>query len=134
MAKATTDLARRHAGATVRAEEHSVSWRLDAGDVVTVGHGGCVDLGTRVGIAFAPRPRPATAEAIRRLLGATARYWSRSDANAIAAVLMQRTFMTRVREDGTIEYESIPDPTSRFAFGFTITVSADEVVVFWTEA
>ena len=132
LAQARAELARRHPGGRVDAD--GVSWRLDTGDVVTVGHGGCVDLGTVVRIAFAPGSRRTTEQAIDRLLAATARYWSAEDARHIAATLSQRKFVTRVLDHGAIEYESTRDETSRFAFGFILSVSADAASVSWTDA
>lgn len=132
LAQARDALARRHPGGTVDAD--GVSWRLDSGDVVTVGHGGCVDLGTTIRISFAPGSRPTTEQAVSRLLAVTARYWSAEDARRIAATLSQRKFVTRVFEHGAIEYQSTRDEQSRFTFGFTLTVSADEVSVSWTDA
>ncbi|HEY0505540.1 MAG TPA: hypothetical protein VGD42_18800 [Lysobacter sp.] len=132
LAEARTELAGRHPGGRIDAD--GVSWRLDSGDVVTVGHGGCVDLGTVVRIAFAPGSSRTTEEAIDRLLTATARYWSAEDARHLAATLSQGKFVTRVLDHGAIEYQSTRDETSRFTFGFTLTVSADVASVSWTDA
>lgn len=134
LASKLLDLAARHRGGTVDARERHVVWQLLDGGSVVVAHGGCVDLGTSIRLTFAPGRRPATREAIGRLLAVVSQYWAPRDAKHIAAVLAAGKFEARVGGDGTVEFEADRDPDSPFAFGFTVTLSATNVAVFWQEA
>lgn len=134
LARYLVDLAARNPGGMVDAKEGRVTWRLRDGGSVAVGHGGCVDLGTSIQLAFASARRPPTREAIRRLLAAVATYWSPRDAMQVAAVLAAGKFKARIGGDGTVEFEADRDPDSPFPFGFTVTLSAGEAAVSWQEA
>ena len=134
LARSLEDLAARNPGGLVNLGSNEVSWRLPNGQVVSVGHGGCVDLGTTVKLTFPGNAEPTTKEAVRLLLAAVSRYWSRQDSQNIASILANRKFKAHINAGGVVEIEADQDPDSPFFFGFTITLSGKEAAVSWQEA
>jgi hypothetical protein len=124
-------LAKRVPGGVVNLKESSVSWRLDSGDVVQAGQGGCYDLGVGISITYANGRRPPTDEAVRQLLSVVSRYWSERDSREIASTLAANNFDAQVLADGEIELSAPQVPDSPFLGGFSIFLSKSEISISW---
>ena len=111
-------------------KEASVSWRLDSGDVVEAGQGGCYDLGVGISITYA-KGRPATKIAVSQLLRVISEYWSERDSAEVASILAARKFATEVTAEGEIELIAAPVPKSPFFDGFSMVISRSQISISW---
>jgi hypothetical protein len=108
------------------------SWRSSSGARIHVAHGGCVHIGTRVEIEFAPSEKPAIRGAVIRLLEAVSTYWSPMDSRRIASALARRDIVARYEEERELWlFETRADDA--FPFGLMVTVSDSAASVNWQE-
>jgi hypothetical protein len=124
-------LAVRVPGGVVNLKESLVFWRLDSGDVIEVGQGGCYDLGVGISIIYAGGRRPSTDKAVRQLLSVISGYWSKRDSQEIASTLAAKKFETEVLADGEIELMAPQTLDSPFLGGFSIFLSKSEISISW---
>jgi len=105
-------------------------WQEPSGHKVSIGFGGCVDLGAEVSVSRAAGPSEELTA--NDLIRAVARYWSAADARAFAAALstqLQRSHLAHEPE----QLDFGPGASDAFPSGFTVSLSANRVAVSWQE-
>lgn len=131
--KQVARMAARHPGGRMSEDLRMVSWRSADGSVLSVAHGGCVDLGTTVRLRYPSDRRPDNRIALRRLFAAVSTYWSPADAENMVAAFANGAFTVRAQDGERVELDLTRGEHSRFPLGLSLSIAPTELAVTWTE-
>lgn len=128
------EVAARHGGGRLNAAGDTATWRLRNGDTVSVGNGGCADLGTSVTLRYgAGRRVPTTDVAIGRITDAIATYWSSAEAAHVADAIRAAKSKAVRGDDGTTVIEGPLEPGPGFSFWFELRLSPKQAWIAWQD-
>ena len=105
-------------------------WDEPFGRTVSIGYGGCMDLGAEVSVSNSGHSGKPLNQS--DLLRAVARYWSSATAKGLASALAGSQGTGHVEGKARV-VEFGPSVSEAFPAGFTVSIAPDHVSVSWQE-
>lgn len=122
-------LQQRHPGGLLDKPKRLVTWRQKSGDVVSVRHAGCMDLGTEIRVNFGGGKSMPEQAAVGKLISAVRTYWDGPRADELTQQMAGGSLARKEIAPGTVEWTSSAPEASPYR----VTITSQSASVSWLD-